>query len=389
MAVLVTGQSMIKATPVPSALAEVGVRIGLDEASGMAIVVIPPEVREKVNVLDPVSSFSQADPNWTPAIRLVQLTADLHSYPIQGKRGLNKQGLELLARAGGILYSRVDRVKRDELSDDEPWAYRATIGVRRSDGTIDEVTRERSAGEDANDSKFGREKTQSKAVLRAIRAALQIPHAFTAADFAKPFLVVGYSFTPDMQDADTRRMLVAVGLNAQAAIYGPGATSSEETPAQLPAGTDAQLTERTTTSPPPPAEQSTVGATQQAAAAAPGPDDLLDGEPGPEDEPSAFQAPASAQTDEDPIVFAAKFASQIVVPIGQWQGKTLKQVHEAGAKGVSWFKYALKNFDANTGTGENAKPRMRPGELVQAIEAFSRVYVPDEWQAAMAAKELS
>jgi recombination protein RecT len=123
-----------------------------------------------------------------------------------------------------------------------------------------------------------------------------------------------------------------------------------------------------------------------AAAAAPGPDDELDGEPGP-DEPeqhSAFQAPPV--TDDDPVVFAAKFASQIVVPIGQWRGKSLAEVHEAGAKGVQWFKYALANFDDSTGTTDKATPQMRPGELVQAIAAFAKVYLPDEYQAAAAAK---
>ena len=45
----------------------------------------------------------------------------------------------------------------------------------------------------------------------------------------KPFLVVGFNFTPDYSDPIVKRALVAVGLNAGAAIYG-GREPSEEMP---------------------------------------------------------------------------------------------------------------------------------------------------------------
>lgn len=173
-------------------------------------------------------------------------------------------------------------------------------------------------------------------------------------------------------------------------IYGPPHT---ETPAQLPpAGVDTNP-DVVATSPPSPAEahadvdtgqQTAAAATPSAAAAVPGTDELA-GEPGPEPE-SPFQAPTS--TDEDPTVFAAKFAAQIVVPIGQWRGKSLAEVHAAGEKGAQWFRYALSSFDDQTGTAGTADPKMRPGELVQALEAFARVYLPDEYQAALAKREV-
>lgn len=349
-----SGTALVKATPIPSALADVGVKIGQDDASGMQIVLIPPEVREKVNVLDPVSSFAQADPNWTPAIRLVQLSADLHSFPSQGKKALNKQGLELLARAGGIMYSRVDRVKQDELAPDEPWAYRGTIGVRRSDGTIDEVTRERSAGDDAADKKFGREKTQSKAVLRAIRAALQIPHAFTAADFAKPFLVIGYSFTPDYNDVDTKRALVAAGLNAHAALYGgsdplPALPAAETNPdeASAPDGVEG------------------VGSQQAGAKAEPREDSASADAPVPgthDDEPSLDD-----DSDEDGLIkAAADAAAMFMPPNGQHKNLTLSEILATGEKGEGWLRWALRKGSELT-----------PDPYRQAVWSFARVYAAE------------
>lgn len=275
------GTSAIRRVPVPAVLAEVGVQIATDEA-GNRVVMIPRSVRERVNVIDPVSSLVQADPNWTPRISLCELDArpgGTHFYN-QGterepKLAPTKQALETLAKAAGVLYTKTERIPRAELDTGEI-GYRAKVGIRRSDGTVEELTRDRiwvEAAERAEiEEAVGRSdfwewdeaekkrvkrgkfmrgtaafdaevtkrwlkelkdrssKTESKAVNRAIRAALQIGHTFTAEEAAKPFLIIGFNFTPDYSDAETRRLLVAAGLNAGQALYG-------STPALDPAAT--------------------------------------------------------------------------------------------------------------------------------------------------------
>lgn len=257
IAIRETGAAIIKPVPIPRELQEVGVKIGQDE-SGLRVIVLPPAVRDAVNLLTPVSSWNQADPNWTPSISLVTLSAekDVHTYTLPGgKLGLNKQALETLGKAAGVLYTRTARVPAGELHEGETWAYRATLGFRRSDGTVDEVTRERGFSREAEmmeiedavrkargdsgpryateaaveaecrkrwiaELRFGPAKTESKAINRALRAALAMPSSVKPATLQKPFLVIGFNFTPDYNDPDIKRALVAAGLNAQAAIYG-------------------------------------------------------------------------------------------------------------------------------------------------------------------------
>ena len=75
-----SGAAIVKAVPIPAQLQELGVRIAEEEDTGLRVIVLPPAVRQAVNLLTPVSSWNQADPNWTPSISLVQLDKDAHTY---------------------------------------------------------------------------------------------------------------------------------------------------------------------------------------------------------------------------------------------------------------------------------------------------------------------
>lgn len=255
-----SGAAIVRPVPIPRELQELGVRIAEEEDTGLRVIVLPAAVRQAVNLLTPVSSWNQADPNWTPSISLVQLDEAAHTYPLPGgKKGLNKQALETLGKCAGVLYTRTARVPHHELQPGEDYAYRATVGFRRSDGTIDEVTRERGFQREAEQAdiegavrsseryptpeaqaaeirkrwiaelRFGPAKTESKAINRALRAGLAIPAAVDRGALAKPFLVVGFNFSPDYTDPEVKRALVAVAMNAQAAIYG-GRDVSEQLP---------------------------------------------------------------------------------------------------------------------------------------------------------------
>ena len=174
-------------------------------------------------------------------------------------------------------------------------------------------------------------------------------------------------------DARVLRILEAAATEpaeASRLIYGPPRT---ETPAALPpAGTDAQLTERTTTSPPPPAEQSDVGVAQQATTAAspavvaPGTDE----EPSLEadEQKSAFAQPAGVGDDE--ITLAAKQAAMFKPPNGANQHLSLSEILAVGGKGEGWFRDRLDKVT-------------EPAEYVQALWNFTRVYAPELFQACL------
>lgn len=395
-------ERVVSAVPVPRQLQELGVKIGRDEGSGMTVVMIPPQVREKMNVINPVSSIAQADPNWSPAISVVQLDKDLHTYPVSGKHGLNKQALETLAKAAGVLYARTTRVPNTELGHGELWAYRATVGFRRSDGTIDEVTRERGFVEAAerseielavtkggkfgasgtaawqtevekrwlNELRFGRSKTESKAINRAMRAGLQVPTSLESKDLAKPFLVIGYNFTPDYDDVEVKRILVAAGLNAQAAIYGGGEAKHELTAGEppepepvTPSGSSEDVPEGERDEPATDADTTaeTRGGDGEQASVEPS-----EGEPPaaePTEAPRSDEPPLEAEPEFKPPKAAIEKAGK--TPIPGKSGTTIADAAGRGVQGREWLAWALEEYE--------------PGEVRDAIEFYVRATMPDLW----------
>lgn len=241
------------------ALQEAGVQIETSTDGRYRAITFPPDLRDKFNLLLPTEEIVQADPNYTPTIRAVRLDPDpvngSHFYKQQGNRlAPTKQALETLADTAGIRVAKTRLMTRSELDSYPPGSigYEATLILRRSDGTSKEITahkvwdpeveRYRIEGEVADAAKknnwveaqakaelrkrllfektHGGSKTESKALLRAIRSALQIPQGFTPQDAAKPFIVVGYSFTPDYDDPEVRRLLIERGYSQSSAVYG-------------------------------------------------------------------------------------------------------------------------------------------------------------------------
>lgn len=389
-----SGAAIVKAVPIPAQLQELGVRIAEEEDTGLRVIVLPPALRERVNLLTPVSSWSQADPNWTPAISLVQLDEASHTYPLPGgKKGLNKQALETLGRVAGVLYTRTARVAKDELQEGELWAYRATVGFRRSDGTVDEVTRERGFNREAEqmeiedsvrskpqvydteakvaaeirkrwiaELRFGPAKTESKAINRALRAGLQMPASVAAKDLVKPFLVVGFNFTPDYSDPEVKRALVSVALNAEQAIYG-GRERSEQMP-EIEAG-DIPAT---------PSAHSADGEQGEAEVAA-------EPEPssGDADEQGGGQAtePAAVSSEPEPDLDGPKLKAPAAAinAAGELKArgdKTVAEVVTAAAQGDKrsrdWLGWAMRNLSEGEGD-----------ERLASIKLFASEQTPDLW----------
>jgi hypothetical protein len=165
-------------------------------------------------------------------------------------------------------------------------------------------------------------------------------------------------------DSAIQRMLAADDLahgDAATALYGPPPV---DTPA-LPAGDVIEGTSTTSTT------SETAGAdgdNQQAAAA---------------DEHTTLESAAAvpdpdfADAGDDEFITAAQEASGFVVPFGTaCKDKTLADVHAAGATGEAWFAKMLEKVD----------PARYP-EFRTALWAFTRVYLPDTYQAALEREE--
>lgn len=417
-----SGAAIVKAVPIPAQLQDLGVRIAEDEG-GLRVIVLPPAVREAVNLITPVSSWNQADPNWTPTINLVQLDKDSHTYALPGgKLGLNKQALETLGRCAGVLYTHPTRVPKAELQDDEAWAYRATAGFRRSDGTVDEVTRERgfnreaeqmeiedsvrSAKYDGNlkfttpeaieaecrkrwiaELRFGPAKTESKAINRALRAGLGIPASVTAAQIQKPWLVVGFNFTPDYNDPETRRALMQLANIGSNRLYGTPIVSDEmpERPGadipveasfgELPSGTTPYVTKDSPAQTPSANEEGAAGTSvlTDNAASSPGEGQPAASSPLPEpDDEALLEAdeasryiPESGKYGSDP-----EKLTYVDAETGEKRPLSLGEIYALGEEGKQYLQMCCRSLSQ--------------GLWRTQVEAFCRVAMPAEYQAALA-----
>lgn len=397
VAVRESGAAVMVKTPIPRELQELGLQIAQDADSGLRAVIIPKAIRQAVNVISPVSTFAQADRNWSPAVSIVELDSELHGYPLPGgKRGLNKQALETLGKAAGVLYTRTARVPREELQVGELWAYRATVGFRRSDGTVDEVTRERgfhgeaertdiedavrgsdrfktAAAQDAEIKKrwifelrFGPAKTESKAINRALRAGLQMPSSLPPAAFSKPFLVVGFNFTPDYSDPEIKRALIAIATNAQAAIYGTEVSDqlpeleAGDIPAEAIPGADEREEDVRE------ADADEQAGVREEPASAEADDEQARGGEGTAAARSSEEEPS---LDAEPTLFAPP--DEIIDAAGDKAvkgDKTVRDVVALGEAGAAWLRWAVRQIPEDD-------------ERLTAIETYLQHREPELWQA--------
>lgn len=310
-------RALVRRQAIPRELEALGVKVAVDPESEMQILVIPKEMRERFNVLTPVQAFQQADANWRPSLRVVELDPAKdgpHFYEQQGgKLAPRKQALELLADAAGIIERTVQLHGRERVVvgdvQAETFTHLATAKVRKSDGTVSILQASRTyepyaeyeeivdavkgapanrawwraegkhgdAGEIRkrwlNEIKFAKAKNESKAILRTIRSALQIGHVFTPASAAKPFVVVGWNLSP--QDSPEVRAAIAQlygatpDLPALEAPVSHGWDAPELTEGEVVLEEGAEGTDTSSTAP---GQQADAEVPSQAPASAPGSD---------------------------------------------------------------------------------------------------------------------
>lgn len=225
---------VINPIAIPPALREAGVTVV--EQEGVRTVHIPAAMQATHNVVQPVSEMTQADPDWSPRLVVVDLSGEQYSYTEQRKQALTKNGILLLAHAAG-LDVEVEMIPRAQLRDTEV-GYKATAKMRRSDGTLARWEASKVGDLADETTPIGRThlpaKTESKAILRAVSLALQLKRGgYEKSDLQKPFLIVGVSFTPSDPEVRRERALQAgsdlYGKRALAAV--PDETSQYEDPA--------------------------------------------------------------------------------------------------------------------------------------------------------------
>lgn len=435
----------IRREPVPRELAAMGLVLGIDPDSGMQRLIVPPELSEKANVLTPIQMFQQVDQNWRPSLRVVNLnpSPDGPHFYKQGKNlAPRKQALELLADAAGVVQVHTQMLGRErvEVGDvtAETFTHLAILRIRKSDGTLrtleasrtyepfaeyEEIRTSVGSGQYAktpgsveydaevrkrwlNEIKFAKAKNESKAINRAARSALQIPHTFTATDAAKPFVVVGWNLAPQDSAAVHAAIAQLYGAAPEALEPGPvtiegwdapeevrgeiedssgdGAVSQAQeegprssTPAE--SAPDAQAPvlgapspEPTTTSPAespaPEREPAMAGDGPGAGTAVPPPVSPSEDSPGTEtplgetaaesgDEGQSASAPSDPEAaapsveptipgteaaPSDADLAALGAALQAKIPTGSYQQRTLKWVLALGEAADEWLAYALR-----------------------------------------------
>jgi len=215
----------------------------------------------RYNLAAPVTAIDQVPPMHRVSVRIVTVNPEAETYPIPGssKVGLGKTALDKIAAAAGISWIPERSGQIDSWNDPHRVKYRAVGEIRDFDGTRRVVYGEKEIdlrgepgwpeeelGKDTREiirvaekarQKGGKARdpwkqilqqrqhihslAESKAKLRAIRAALAIPISMDRAEAAKPWVVP--QLVPDlpMDDPEVRRMAVAAMLGAQAALYGP------------------------------------------------------------------------------------------------------------------------------------------------------------------------
>lgn len=320
---------------IPPALAQLGVTV----APGSHAVSIPEALHKTHNVLLPVSEIAQSDPDYTPRLSVVSIdptldppkgnqkesTGGRYVYVQDGELALNKNAILLLAHAAGIEVE-VTAIDRAKLADNEI-GYEAVAMLRRSDGTIahypasrvadKDVERERVKANCTWDGQFNknkfikrwateldhlRAKIETKAILRAVSMALQLKRGgYSDAELRKPFLVVGWSFSP--ADPEVRRQR---SLEAARGAYGRRALAPAPLPVELPEPEEDDDTVEVTPTEIP--VQDEPPATDE---------DELPGEP------EAVEESAPVAGEIPPGVVAA---GEFVIPFGKHKGRKITEV---------------------------------------------------------------
>jgi len=150
------------------------------------------------------------------------------------KRALNKQGLLKISQAAGVQWVPTQCKRLDDGSQRNLWQWQYVGVIRTHDGALQTIqgSREldlRDGSSEAAGMKgdqltkaraVGNQLCETKAMQRAIRT-LGIRQVYTVEELKKPFLIVRFSFTPDMADPEIKKAVTLQAMGGIGALYAP------------------------------------------------------------------------------------------------------------------------------------------------------------------------
>lgn len=163
----------------------------------------------------------------------------------RNKRSLRKEGLLKLCQAIGVQWDPTHCRRLDDGKQRFFWRWQYFGYVRTHDGQVQPLQGSfeldlRDGGGDAVGMKApqlnkaranGNEVCETKAMLRAIRT-LRIQQSYTVDELKKPFLIVRFSFTPDMDDPEIKKAVTLQAMSGIGSLY--AAPSAGALPPPLP-----------------------------------------------------------------------------------------------------------------------------------------------------------
>lgn len=228
------GQALVKAPDVPEGL-----------------IITPHELAQQLerfrshyNVLSPAIQISQLAPGYGANLSLVPMDASVNQdgqgsdtyfnskIMKDGERALGKIGLVRIAQAAGIQWIPEHCRRTDDGRQMNLWRWQYFGVYRAHDGTVQQCLG--SAEADLRDGSAeiqgwsapqvkqqrskGNEICETKAMLRAIRS-LGIKQKYTLEELKRPFVVVRFSFTPDMSDPEIKKLVTEQAMRGLTTLY--------------------------------------------------------------------------------------------------------------------------------------------------------------------------
>ena len=188
----------------------------------------PTALEGKANVLFPITALDDLPPMMRPSLTVVHVKADparREVYPVgDSKMGLSKPVImKMLNAAGASVMTR----KISDRADLDFIEWQATVSGYTPDGQFHQQTASKSwiwekvkadkGG--AQQRKFADEICETKAILRAARAFLNIQTSYTAQELALPFLIASAVPDLDPNDPDVKNALIAKATGTAGILY--------------------------------------------------------------------------------------------------------------------------------------------------------------------------
>jgi hypothetical protein len=203
------------------------------------------ELAKVANIVFPVTALDQLPPMHKPSLSVIRVDTDMRKkevYSINSDQlGLSKHIILKMLNATGA------NVKTQKLTPDSDldlirWA--AIVWGKLPDGTVHQAQASKAwswekcqAEMKENQAKqyrqFADEQTETKAILRAARAFLNIKTSYSKEELAKPFIIARSVPDMDMSDPEIRRMYAQRLIDSTFALYGDASAAPALPPSNL------------------------------------------------------------------------------------------------------------------------------------------------------------